>query len=231
MIEMIAFDGDDTLWHNEPIYLQAKEDFIQIVTSAHDLEAIGPGLDEIELRNLQYYGYGLKSFVLSMIEASIHLTGGKIESQNIHKIIQIAKQMLDTPVQLFDQVEETLAQLSAVYPLMLITKGDTFEQERKVRRTGLAQYFRQVEIVADKSVDVYRSLLNKYHLDPRSFLMVGNSLRSDILPVLNAVGKAVYIPYIHTWSHETVELPAEVAEEFFELEHLGQLPALLDNLS
>ncbi len=230
MIELLALDGDDTLWHNEPIYLEAKDEFIQLLLSSHDIEDAAAGLDEIELHNLQYYGYGIKSFVLSMIEAAIHLTDGQVESRKIQGIIQIARRMLDTPVKLFEQSEETLAQLSAVYPTILLTKGDTFEQERKVRRTGLARYFRQIEIVGDKSIDVYKALLDKYNVAPQRFLMVGNSLRSDILPVLSLGGKAVYIPYIHTWSHETVDLTAGAANGYYEIEQLSQLPPLLDRI-
>ncbi len=231
MIEIIAFDGDDTLWHNEPLYLQAKDEFIQILMRDHELKDIGARLDEIELRNLQYYGYGIKSFVLSMVEAAIHLTDGQIGSQQIQEIIQIARHMLDTPVQLFDQVEATLAQLSASYPLILVTKGDTFEQERKVKRTGLIRYFRQVDIVGDKSEHTYQALFDKYKINPGGFLMVGNSLRSDILPVLSLGGRAVYIPYQHTWSHETVEIPAGAANGYFEIEHLGQLPQLVKSIA
>lgn len=229
MIEIIAFDADDTLWHNETLYLHAQTRFKQLLSDYHKPEWIGQRLDEIEMHNIRYFGYGIKSFALSMIETAIELTQGRIAGKEIQKILDIAKQMLTAEVNLFEQAEETLALLSTKYELMLITKGDTFEQTRKVARSGLTRYFRYIEIVVDKTPEAYRGLLEKYKLDPTRFLMVGNSIKSDILPVIEMGGQAVYIPYAQTWVHETVFDPSTRESEYIELENLGQLPAYLES--
>jgi putative hydrolase of the HAD superfamily len=231
MIDIIAFDADDTLWHNETLYLHAQDRFKQLLTGYHKPEWIEQRLDETEIRNISYYGYGIKSFALSMIETAIELTEGGIAGREIQEIVDVAKQMLTAEVDLFEQVEQTLAQLSTKYELMLITKGDSFEQARKVARSGLTRYFKYIEIVADKTPEVYRGLLGKYKLDPTRFLMVGNSIKSDILPVIEMGGQAVYIPYTQTWVHETVSDPGARKSEYIELEYLGQLPAFLEGLN
>jgi putative hydrolase of the HAD superfamily len=231
IIEIIAFDADDTLWHNETLYAQAKEKFQQLLLSYRDPVGARQRLDEIEVVNIQYYGYGIKSFALSMIEAAIEITEGRIGGRELQQIIEITKDMMTAEVQLFESAEETLARLSAKHALMLITKGDYIEQNRKIDRSGLAKYFRYIEIVIDKTTESYRKLLAKYNIDPRRFLMVGNSLRSDILPVIEMGGQAVYVPYEHTWSHETVSNPDVGKSSYSEIEHLGQLPALVEGLN
>lgn len=231
MIHFIAFDADDTLWHTEPLYTQVKDRFIELFSNGRDAARMENILERIEIDNLRYYGYGIKSFTLSMIEAAAEITGGQVASEEIQQIIQFSRQMLDADLQFLDYVVETLAELSGACHLMLITKGDLFEQERKVTSSGLAKYFRYIEIVNDKTVESYRALLEKYQIDPASFLMVGNSLRSDILPVVNLGGNAVYIPYEHTWSHEKITERALEKHEYYELEHLGLLPALVRQLN
>ncbi len=224
MIKMIAFDADDTLWHNETLYAVTAERLAQLLAAYRDVETIQQELYETEMRNLKLFGYGIKSYTLSMIETAIELTDGQICGRDIQTIIEAGKLMLKAPVRLLDHVEGVLAQLSKSYRLMLITKGDLFDQESKIARSGLANYFEAIEIVSDKSPETYRNLLEKFDLAAEDFLMVGNSLRSDILPVLNIGGQAVYIPYHITWAHEVVS--QETAEQYgyHELEHIGQLP-------
>jgi putative hydrolase of the HAD superfamily len=229
-IEVIGFDADDTLWHNEILYVQAKDKYKRLLSNHHNPEWIGRKLDEREIRNLQSYGYGIKSFALSMIETAIELTEGQITGGEIQQVIDFARDMLSAKVLLLEHAEQTLAELSADHALMLITKGDLFEQERKVKRSGLARYFRTVEVVSEKTVESYRSVMKKYDIDPRCFLMVGNSIRSDIAPVVAMGGQAVYIPYPDTWAHETTVDHTLEKTEYCELEHLGQLPALVDRL-
>jgi putative hydrolase of the HAD superfamily len=229
MIEIIAFDADDTLWHNETLYLRAQARFKQLLSDYHNPERIQQRLDEIEMRNIRYFGYGIKSFTLSMIETALELTDGSITGKEIQKILDIAKQMLTAEVDLFEQAEDTLDQLSSKYELMLITKGDSFEQERKVAGSGLTRYFKYIEIVANKTAEIYRGLLAKYSIDPTRFLMVGNSIKSDILPVIEIGGQAVYIPYTQTWVYETVSDPGARKSEYIELEYLGQLPVFLES--
>jgi putative hydrolase of the HAD superfamily len=230
MIESIGFDADDTLWHNEILYTQAKDKFQVLLSAFADPIASRQRLDEIEEWNVRHYGYGIKSFALSMVEAAIQISRGQIEAAALSQILDIIKEMLQAEVQPLDPVEPTLAILAQRYPLILITKGDFFEQHRKIERSGLVKYFQYIEIVVDKTPDTYRGVLAKYHLEPHKFLMVGNSLRSDILPVLEIGGQAVYIPYASTWAHEQVDEAACSAVKFYEIEHIGQLPGLIDRL-
>ncbi|MBN2147533.1 MAG: hypothetical protein JW726_09095 [Anaerolineales bacterium] len=231
MFDVIAFDADDTLWHNEFVYRQAKQRFRELFSSLGEPDWIGHRLDEIENDNVALYGYGIKSFMLSMVDAASQLAGEKLTSEQMRKILDIGNNMLATRTPLFDQAEAVLTYCSQRCDLMLLTKGDTFEQSAKVQRSGLAGYFRYVEVVGDKSEATYHSLLAKHSLVAERFLMVGNSLKSDILPVIALGGQAVYIPYEDTWAHEHVEISAEVRSQFHEIEHLGLLPGLLERLS
>jgi putative hydrolase of the HAD superfamily len=225
---MIALDADDTLWHNEGLFSLTQEQFMQLLAGYHSPERIGQKLYEIELRNLNNFGYGIKGFTLSMIETAIELTEGQVSAAAIQRIIDLAKAMVHAPIELLDHVAEVIPQLAATYPLMLITKGDLFDQESKLARSGLGQHFTHIEIVSDKTELSYRALFQKYKIDPARFLMVGNSLRSDILPVTALGGRAVYIPYHLTWAHETVADHDPESHSYVELRHIGELPALLE---
>jgi len=228
LFDLIAFDGDDTLWDNERLYRQATVRFTDLLSRYTNPEEASHRLDEMEVQNICYYGYGIKSFVLSMIETAIDVSAGKAGGEVLLQIIDIAKDMLDAEVLLLENVQETLACLSQEYDLMLVTKGDQFEQERKINRSDLAKYFRYVEIVGDKTRETYQRLFDKYQINPHHFLMVGNSIRSDILPVVQLGGKAIYIHYLNTWMHEMVTEEEIKGLEFCELDHLGQLPEYLD---
>jgi putative hydrolase of the HAD superfamily len=227
MLDAIGFDADDTLWNNETLYTEAKEEFARALSPYSTPDQARRRLDEIELNNLDDYGYGIKSFALSMVEAAVDISGGRVTGEEVEHILGIVRAMLSADVRLFPHAESTLAALAATHRLMLITKGDLFEQARKVRRSGLAPYFWAVEIVGDKSAEAYLALLDKYAITPERFLMVGNSIRSDIAPVLEIGGKAVYVPYAETWSHENEGLDALAPGSYYEVEHLGQLPALV----
>lgn len=228
--DVIAFDADDTLWHNEIQYTSAKQRFAELLSGYRDPEVIIRQLDTTEMENVDSYGYGIKSFALSMVETAIALSGGQVQASEIQAIIELAREMLEEEVTLFDQVEETLMSLSAEYDLLLITKGDTFEQELKIKRTGLAGYFHHIEVVGEKSAAVYREILRKYGIDPSRFLMVGNSLRSDIFPVIEIGGQAIYIPYQHTWIHENLVDQPVIQGTYHEVPHLGALPELIVSL-
>jgi putative hydrolase of the HAD superfamily len=231
MFDLIAFDADDTLWHSESLYSAAQDRFKQLLAPYRSAERIEQKLHQTEMRNLQYYGYGIKGFALSLIETAIELTQGRISGGEIQEVIALAKDMLTAEVRLLDHAQETVIRLAVSYPLMLITKGDLFDQEAKIARSGLRQYFRHIEIVSDKTREGYATLLARHHLTPSRFLMIGNSLRSDILPVVALGGQAVHIPYHITWAHENVALSEEDRKRYFELEHLGLLPALIEKLS
>jgi putative hydrolase of the HAD superfamily len=231
MFDLIAFDADDTLWHSESLYSAAQDKFKQLLAPYCSPERIEQELHQTEMRNLHYYGYGIKGFALSLIETAIELTEGRIPGREIQKVVDLAKDMLTAEVQLLDHAQETVARLAVSYPLMLITKGDLFDQEAKIARSGLRQYFQHIEIVSDKTRGGYAALLARYRLEPSRFLMVGNSLRSDILPVVALGARAVHIPYHITWAHENVPPPEGDQKRYFELEHLGLLPALIEKLS
>ncbi len=227
---LLAFDADDTLWHNERLFEHAQTRFIELLAHYHNAEWISQRLYETETRNLAHYGYGIKAFALSMIETAVELTEGRVAGADLQKLIDLAKEMIAAEVELLPQVAETIPQLAAVYPLMLITKGDLLDQETKLTRSGLAAHFRHVEVVSRKTPESYAALLQKHGLTAENFLMVGNSLRSDILPILELGGHAVYIPAELTWLHEAAEPPATGTPGFYLLAHMGELPALLERL-
>jgi putative hydrolase of the HAD superfamily len=228
--DVIAFDADDTLWHNERLYLNAQAKFRQLLTHYHSPEWIDDRLYQTELRNLPHFGYGIKAFALSMIETAVELTEGRISGRDIQTIIDAAKEMLTTDVELLEHVAETIPRLADRYPLMLITKGDLRDQEQKIARSGLAPHFRQIEIVSDKQPEDYRRILRRHGLAPERFLMVGNSLRSDVLPAVGIGGRAVHVPYEITWEHEVVDAPPGEGDRWFTVAQLGEVCELVDRL-
>jgi len=229
--EMIAFDADDTLWHSESFYQDTQAALAELL-QPYGVEAktVRDALFEIEVANLSTLGYGAKAFTISMVEAAIQTTGGHVSAADIEQIIRMGKAMLTHDVHLLEHSRESVVQLAQSHPLMIITKGDLMDQERKLAASGLEDFFRRIEVVSEKSPSVYESLIQKHALAPGRFLMVGNSIRSDILPVLELGGWAVYVPYHVTWAHEIVELPAGVKDRYYEIEHLGQLPELVRRL-
>ncbi len=231
MFQLIAFDADDTLWHNENLFAHTQERFRRLLKPYQEPESINQKLFETEMRNLNYFGYGVKGFTLSMIETAIELTDGQISGNEIGEIIKFAKAMVKAPVEPLEGVAETLPALAESYPLAVITKGDLFHQEAKLARSGLGNFFRHVEIVSNKDGEVYRAILQKHHVSPENFLMVGNSPRSDISPILEIGGYAVHIPYRITWAHEAGNEDPIQSPRFFQLESIRQLPALLERLS
>lgn len=227
--DVIAFDADDTLWHNEQYYIAAQTEFKQLLAQYHSPEWIAERLYQTEMRNIQHYGYGIKAFALSMIETAVELTEGRIMGKDIMALVDVARKMMAAEVELVQHVPETLARLAEMHMLMVITKGDLNDQEAKIARSGLAPYFRDVEIVSDKSAASYAKLLGRHKIAPEKFMMVGNSLRSDILPVLAVGASAVYVPHPLTWAHEAAEPPAQAAN-FFEIKEIGELPELVESL-
>lgn len=230
LFDCIAFDADDTLWHNEHLYLNTASAFARLLAPYAPPERVAERLHQVEIDNLGCYGYGIKAYALSLIETAIELSGGRITGSEIRKVIDLARGMLAAEVHLLDHAEETVKALAARYPLMVVTKGDLLDQMSKVQRSGLAPYFRHVEVVPDKTRETYASLLERHRLAPQRFLMVGNSLRSDILPVVALGARAVYVPYRTTWAHEHADPTPDERERFFEIEHLGLLPSLVERL-
>jgi len=228
--DLIAFDADDTLWENEHLYAASQARLVDLLVQYHPPEWIHERLYKTEMRNLEHFGYGVKAFALSMIETAIELTEGRISGKELQSLVDMARDMLHANVDLIENVSETLAHLKETYALMLLTKGDLFEQENKIARSGLADRFRYIEIVSTKTVPVYKSLLEKHSIHPERFLMVGNSLRSDILPLLELGAYAIYVPHDLTWQHENSDPPPAGQAGFYQLENIGQLPALLEQL-
>jgi putative hydrolase of the HAD superfamily len=229
-LEVIALDADDTLWHNETLYSRAQERLADLLAPFLEGDQVAGELFQTEMGNLPYFGYGIKSFALSMIETAIRVSGGRVGGPEIQQIVTLAKDMQQAPVRLLEHVEEVIPRLAASHPLMLITKGDLFDQQTKLARSGLASYFEKVEIVTEKTQQVYQALLRAHGVKAQRFLMVGNSLRSDILPVVRLGAHAVHIPYHLTWAHEVVPVEAWEEDGYVELEHIGLLPAFVERL-
>jgi putative hydrolase of the HAD superfamily len=226
--QMIGFDGDDTLWHNERDYVEARERFGRVIERAGvaiDAEDLTEAINRTELQNIPYYGYGVSSFVLSLIEGAIRLSGGRIVGADLAELLEIGKSMLTSDVVLFEGAREALNALAPDYPLVLITKGDLLHQRSKLERSGLTALFRHVEVVSHKTPEVYRAILERYGVEPARFLMVGNSPRSDILPVLGLGGAAVHVPAALSWSHEQDDVPPGMGTTFAVLGSLLELPA------
>ncbi|QQL49597.1 HAD family hydrolase [Mucilaginibacter ginkgonis] len=208
-IKVVAFDADDTLWVNEPYFRKTEEAFYKLLegyASLHDMER---ELLKTELDNIPLYGYGVKGFVLSMIEAAMRITNGTLTQETIAQIIVLGKAMLNEPIELLDGVEDVLKNLQGRYKLVVATKGDLLDQERKLRKSDLTKYFHHVEIMSEKDDANYLKLIRHLDIQPQELLMVGNSLKSDVLPVLNVGGYAIHVPYHITWVHETINHTVE----------------------
>lgn len=229
-IEMIAFDADDTLWYAQRDYEAAQSELEAILAPWEGPSAINENLLEIEKKNIPYYGYGIKSFVLSMVEAAIKITNSQIQASAIEQIIKIGETMKKKPIVPRPHVGETIPMLAERFPIMLITKGDLLDQHDKVTRSGLGDYFKLIEVVNEKTSKIYREVFNKYKINSQKLLMVGNSLKSDILPILELGGTAVHIPDENTWEHELVDSFMPPEERFHMLDHVGQLPELIDQI-
>lgn len=225
-IKLIAFDADDTLWSNQPLFDAVEDDLRGLLMQYGSPEAIDAALIAAQADNIALMGYGAKGFVLSMIEVAIKLTDGQVPGWVIQQIIDKGKHLLSYPIALLDGVEETLHKLrEQPYTLMVVTKGDLFDQESKLARSGIGSCFDHVEIVSEKDETTYRRLLNRYGVQPGEFVMIGNSLKSDILPVLNIGGRAIYVPYHTTAPHERVQQDTGGYEQ---VSHIGEVVGLLN---
>jgi putative hydrolase of the HAD superfamily len=230
MFDIIAFDADDTLWKNEDNYLDVLHKLQHILSrfaSPADVETI---LNEAEHRNVPYYGYGIKSYILSCLDTAVIATNGRLAGKETRKILDLGKYMVDVELELLDHVQEVIETLSSRYPLMLLTKGDLLDQERKLSRSGLTPYFKHIEIVSGKTPEDYAAILNRHQIPPERFLMIGNSLRSDVLPVVAIGGQAVHIPHASTWVHELVDPSEAAAHAYHELASIQLLPAWLEEI-
>ena len=212
-IKVIAFDADDTLWVNEPFFREAEEKFCSLLEDFMPAHAILKELYRTEIQNLALYGYGIKGFMLSMIETAMRISDQKVPVSMVEKILSIGQEMLQKPVELLLGVEEVLTSLNGDYRMVLATKGDLVDQERKLRKSGLEKYFHHIEIMSEKRVEDFAKLIRHLDVTPEDFLMLGNSLKSDILPVLELGAYAIHIPFHVTWIHE--QLDHEISHERF----------------
>lgn len=227
---LVGFDADDTLWHNERLFADTQERFRALLRRHCEAPIIEQRLYDTEVRNLAHYGYGVKAFTLSMVETAIDLTDGAIPGAEINEILDMGREMLRAPVELLDGVADVIPSLAGRYRLMVITKGDLLDQETKVARSGLGDHFDFVEVVSRKDRDTYERLLNAHGAMPGRFVMVGNSLRSDILPVAEMGAVAVHIPYHTTWAHEEIGDGALGDVPYTRLERIADVPAFLARL-
>lgn len=229
-IKVIAFDADDTLWVNEPFFREAEEKFASLLEDFIPHHSIMKELYRTEIENLRIYGYGVKGFMLSMIETSLRITDQKIPLGMIEKILEIGKEMLAKPVELIPGVQEVLKELNGDYRIVMATKGDLIDQERKLNKSGLESHFHHIEIMSDKRVVDFAKLIRHLDVAPEEFIMLGNSLKSDILPVLELGGHAIHIPFHITWLHEQID--HEVThEKFYQAERISEVVELIRRIN
>jgi putative hydrolase of the HAD superfamily len=228
MIDLVGFDGDDTLWHNESIFTVTQGRFRELMAPYVAGREVDERLYAIEMRNLRLFGYGVKAFTLSMIETAIEVSDSRVTAKEIQKIMKAGRWMLEHPVELLDGVIDAIETVSAARPVVLITKGDLFDQESKLARSGLGDRFGAVEVVAEKDQATFQRILRREGVDAERFVMVGNSPRSDIAPVLELGGWAVHVPYHVTWAHESIDdSDLRRMDRYRTIESLADLPATL----
>ncbi|NJX15456.1 HAD family hydrolase [Tamlana crocina] len=226
-IKVIGFDADDTLWVNETYFREAEAEFAKLLSKYETPNKIDQELFKMEIDNLGLYGYGVKAFTLSMVESALELSNYQVSANVIESILSIGKDMLNKPVELLDGVEEVLENLSQKYRLILATKGDLLDQERKLEKSGLTKYFHHIEVLSDKKEPNYSKLLNHLDISPSEFLMVGNSLKSDVLPLVNIKANAIHVPFHTTWAHEEVSEEEKNGKSYKTINSLKKLLTIL----
>jgi len=226
LIKIIAFDADDTLWDNEHYFQETEKKFAVLMEDFLPQHSVTRELLATEIRNIELYGYGIKSFMLSMIETAMRISDNRIKVEIIEEIISYGKGLLEKPVDLIDGIEEVLTTLQAKYRLVMATKGDLLDQERKLRKSGLSNYFHHIEIMSEKKESDFDKLIKHLDIQPSEFLMIGNSIKSDILPVLNLGGHGIHVPYHVTWEHEKVDALIE-HENFRQVDRMSDVLEIL----
>ncbi len=225
--KIIAFDADDTLWHNEPFFDEAQEKFCELFQDYASKQELLSLIFSKQVANLPLYGFGIKAFTLSMIEAALTITKHTISGKSIEKVLQIGKDLLEKPVVLLPNVAEVLEQLKDDYKLIVATKGDLKDQHRKLHESGIGSFFHHIEVMSDKTELDYAKMLQRLDCNPAAFLMIGNSLKSDVLPVLNLGGHAIHIPYHTTWEYEKIDFEIQ-HDHFTTLENISELVCYLE---
>jgi putative hydrolase of the HAD superfamily len=229
-ITTVALDADDTLWHNESIFHLTQDNYVNLLKDYGEPDHMRARLLEVEIRNLKLYGYGVKSFTLSMIETAIDLTRGAVPAKTVMEILNLGRAMLEHPVEPLPGVAETLEAMKDGYKLVMVTKGDLMNQEQKLARSGLGDYFDAIEIVSEKDANTYRRIVARQGIPPEESVMIGNSMKSDVLPALEAGLWGIHIPYHITWAHEHAEPPSD-SPRFAKLESITGLPGWLADVA
>lgn len=223
-IKVIGFDADDTLWVNEPFYRETEQEFCKLLKDFHSEDFVNKELYDTEIKNLSLYGYGAKGFILSLIETALRITNNQLSQQTIGKIIDLGKNLLNKPLELLNGVEDVLRYLETKnYKLIVATKGDLLDQERKLRNSKLEKYFHHIEVMSDKKIQNYSTLLNHLDILPENFVMIGNSVRSDIIPVIEIGASAIHIPFHTTWIHESVDSKSIDQNKFISIPSISQI--------
>lgn len=225
-IKVVGFDADDTLWVNETYFRKAEEEFASLLDGFETKNKIDQELFKMEMKNLELYGYGIKGFMLSMVESALEISNNTVSQATLTELLNLGKKMISHPVELLDDVKEVLESLHTKYRLIVLTKGDLLDQERKIERSGLSKYFHHIEVLSDKKEENYLNLLDHLEINVQEFLMIGNSLKSDVLPLLNIGAQAVHIPFHTTWQHEEVV----IEDEEFKYLKINKLSDILEYL-
>ena len=227
----IAFDADDTLWHNEPIFELTQERVAELLADWVPADELGEKLTQTERRNLRLFGYGAKGFTLALMETALEVSDSKVPGSVLRQILDAGKAMIEHPVELLPGVVQTIDRLAGEHPLLLITKGELFHQESKIARSGLADRFAGIEIVSEKDEETYRKVLERYEIAAERFVMIGNSVKSDILPVLAIGGNAIHVPYESHWVLDQIDHRGAEAEGFFEAPSMHEVPRVLEQVA
>lgn len=229
MIKVIAFDADDTLWVNEPFFREAEEEFAKLMEGFMPRHSSIKELYHTEIKNIDLYGYGIKGFMLSMIQTALTISDHQIPAELISKMLDIGYEMMNKPVEILPGVEDVLAKLQTDYRLVMATKGDLVDQERKLKKSGLDHYFHHIEIMSEKKKEDFAKLIRHLDVSPDEFLMMGNSLKSDVLPVLDLGGHAIHIPYHITWEHETINHTIQ-HDNFYQAEQIFEVIEMIKEM-
>jgi putative hydrolase of the HAD superfamily len=224
--QIIAFDADDTLWHNEPYFDEAQVKFAELFENYASHQEVLQLILLHQVKNLPLYGFGIKAFTLSMLDSALEITNAKIDGKGIEKIIQIGKDLLQKPVELLPEIETILESLKGKHKLIVATKGDLKDQHRKLHDSNIGHYFHHIEVMSDKKEIDYQKMLQRLDCKPEDFLMIGNSLKSDVLPVLNIGGHAIHVPYHTTWEYEKIDFEV-VHPNFKSVSHINQILDLI----
>lgn len=226
-IKVIAFDADDTLWVNETYFRDAEHKFAKLLSGFETENKIDQELFKMEIKNLPFYGYGVKGFVLSMVESALEISNYQVHQKIIQEILTIGKEMLEKPIEILEGVEEVLKALQGTYKLIVATKGDLLDQERKLEKSGLLHYFHHIEVMSDKKDKDYQKLIGHLDIKPEAFLMIGNSLKSDVLPLVRIGASAIHVPFHTTWAHEEVSIEQQSGVNYKTVNNLSEILSIL----